>query len=66
MTTLERICAACAILAIVVLVSATLAWGHSEQSTIGGTSVPALNCEEDEAIWWVGIDTLACVHADEI
>lgn len=35
--------------------------------SIGGTSVPfALACEEDEVIFWRGIDTLACLHIDHI
>lgn len=25
---------------------------------------PQLQCQEDEAIWWVDIDTRGCVHMD--
>ena len=35
-------------------------------STIGGTRVPMLSCEEDEVIAFIGIDTLGCVHRDFI
>ena len=38
-----------------------------ETSTVGGTVVPAgLDCEEDEVIWWTGIDTLSCVHFENV
>ncbi len=37
-----------------------------DRATIGGTRVPALTCEEDEVITWTGIDTLGCVHYEEI
>ena len=34
-------------------------------ATIGGTPVPSdLHCQEDEAIQFIGIDTLGCVHID--
>lgn len=34
-------------------------------STIGGTAVPNnLECQEDEVIGFVGVDTLGCVHID--
>ncbi len=34
--------------------------------TIGGTLVQSgLDCEEDEVIWWLGIDVLGCVHFEE-
>ena len=34
---------------------------------IAGTKVPiSLSCQEDETIFWTGIDTLGCVHADSI
>lgn len=36
-------------------------------STIGGTEVPyGLDCVEDEVISFVGIDTLGCVHIDNL
>lgn len=35
------------------------------QSSIGGALVPyGLTCQEDEAISWIGIDRLGCVHAE--
>ncbi len=37
-----------------------------DTATIGGTSVPALECQEDEVISWVGIDTLDCVHFEDV
>ena len=63
---LNQVCAALAVLAIAIFATATVAYGHATSSTIGGTTVPELHCQEDETIWWVGIDTLACVHADTI
>ncbi len=34
---------------------------------IGGTLVQSgLDCEEDEAIWWLGVDLLGCVHFEEV
>lgn len=33
---------------------------------IAGTRVPAVSCQEDEAIWWIGPDTLGCVHFEEV
>lgn len=35
-----------------------------ETATIGGTPVPALDCEEDEVITFVAVDTLACTNID--
>lgn len=37
-----------------------------DPTTIGGTSVPAIHCEEDEVISWIGIDALGCVHYEEV
>ncbi len=35
--------------------------------TIGGTLVQSgLDCEEDEAIWWLGVDLLGCVNFEEV
>lgn len=39
--------------------------GH-DNATIGGTEVPAIQCEEDEVISWTDIDTLGCVHYEKI
>ncbi len=37
------------------------------EATIGGTSVPiALECPEDHAISWTGIDTLDCVPLETL
>ncbi|MEE8361710.1 MAG: hypothetical protein V3R71_06110 [Gemmatimonadales bacterium] len=34
---------------------------------VGGTLVQSgLDCEEDEAIWWLGVDSLGCVHFEEV
>ncbi len=35
-------------------------------ATIGGTTVPAVHCQEDEVIWWTGPDALGCVHYEEV
>jgi len=36
-------------------------------STIGGTPVPyGLKCVEDHVIYFTGIDTLDCVHIDNL
>lgn len=36
-------------------------------STIGGTPVPeGLDCYEDEVIGFIAIDTLGCVHIDNL
>ena len=35
-----------------------------DQAYIANVAVPtSLECEEDETIFWVGVDTLGCVHA---
>lgn len=39
---------------------------QGDAATIGGTSVPHLECQEDEVISWVGIDTLDCVHFEDV
>lgn len=39
---------------------------HHDAATIGGTPVHELACEEDEVISWVGIDTLDCVHFEDV
>ena len=36
-------------------------------ATIGGTRVPTtLDCPEDHTIFWTGIDTLDCVHTEDV
>lgn len=37
-----------------------------ETATIGGTRVPAIECAEDEVISWLGVDTLGCVHFEDV
>lgn len=38
-----------------------------DPATIGGTAVPGdLTCQEDEAITFVSVDTLTCVHIEEV
>ncbi len=39
---------------------------NTEQATIGGTTVPAIHCAEDEVISWLAPDTLGCVHYEEV
>ena len=35
--------------------------------TIGGTLVQSgLDCEEDEVIWWLGVDSLGCINFEEV
>lgn len=34
---------------------------------IGGIEVrDTIICEEDEVIWWTGIDKLGCIHYEEV
>lgn len=35
-------------------------------ATIGGTTVPAVRCAEEEVISWLGPDRLGCVHYEEV
>ncbi len=37
-----------------------------DHATIGGTTVPAVHCEEDEVISWTAPNTLGCVHYEEV
>lgn len=37
-----------------------------DTATIGGTRVPAVECAEDEVISWLGVDTLGCVHYENV
>lgn len=37
-----------------------------DTATIGGTRVPAVECAEDEVISWLGVDTLGCVHYENL
>ena len=71
---LELVCMVCAMLAVAVLVAATLAWGHAERSYIGANEIPAgLRCNEDELIGYLppangeyGTLTLGCLHYGDI
>lgn len=38
----------------------------TEGTTIGGTTVPAVHCQEDEVISWLGPDRLGCAHYEEV
>ena len=50
-----------------VFVVALLLWSDSEPAQIASTTVPSgLRCAEDEVIWWTGIDTLGCVHWENV
>lgn len=51
---------------LLVAVSLTLALHSHDTATIGGTDVPAIHCQEDEVISWIGIDTLGCVHYENV
>ncbi len=37
-----------------------------DHATIGGTTVPAIHCAEDEVIWWTAPNTLGCVHYEQV
>ena len=50
-------------LAIVLAVWST--WYH-DHATIAGMSVPVIACQEDEVIGWRGVDTLGCIHYEEV
>ena len=38
----------------------------SDIATIAGLDVPAVHCQEDEVIGWIGVDTLGCIHYEEV
>jgi hypothetical protein len=38
----------------------------TEGATIGGTTVPAVHCQEDEVISWFGPNQLGCIHYEEV
>lgn len=62
----------CAIVIVLTLGTMTLIlhYDHTElpaHATIGGQQVPAIECEEDEVIGFIGIpDTLVCIHYEEV
>ena len=37
-----------------------------DHATIAGTQVPTVHGQEDEVIWWMGPDTLGCVHFERV
>ncbi len=39
--------------------------GH-DHATIAGLDVPAIHCQEDEVIGWIGVDTLGCINYEEV
>lgn len=50
-----------------VFVVALLLWNDSDPAQIANVAVPSgLRCAEDEVIWWTGIDTLGCVHWENV
>ena len=52
------------LIAVLVVTTTILARSSVQVATIAGTPVGGIHCEEDETIFWVGVDTLGCVHAD--
>ena len=65
MTIAEKALAASIIVLVGALGGATAQRAMTpEPSDIAGTPVTGVHCEEDETIFWVGVDTLGCVHAD--
>jgi len=52
-------------LGVWIMASAVIPRGD-EASYIGGTQVPHLHCQEDEVIYFSGVDTLACRHIETI
>lgn len=58
-----------AILGVIAFGSGLLAGGQiasQNTATIGGTRVPTVHCQEDETIFWTGVDTLDCVHIEAV
>ena len=56
-------------LAAIALIAFTVALAAfaDTPATVGGTSVPSdLDCAEDTVIAFTGIDTLGCVHIDQL
>ena len=37
-----------------------------DHATIAGLDVPAVHCQEDEVIGWIGVDTLGCINYEEV
>ena len=40
--------------------------GIHDHATIAGLDVPAVHCQEDEVIGWIGVDTLGCINYEEV
>ena len=54
-------------LAVGLLIAVMVASWAGDVASIGGTPVrETTRCEEDETIWWIGVDLLGCVHVDEV
>ncbi len=52
-----------AALAFIILWRVGMVYDRLEDpATMGGTTVPAVHCQEDEVISWLGPDRLGCVH----
>ena len=64
--TIIALCIALALIAPLTLMYIGVSGALDEGASIGGTSVPSIACEEDEVISWVGIDSLGCVHFENI
>ena len=45
------------------LIAGTQFGNERHAAEIAGTPAIGLHCAEDETIFWVGVDTLGCVHA---
>lgn len=51
---------------IVILLSIQRISDRLDTAEIAGTRVPPVSCQEDEAIWWIGVDQLGCVHFEAV
>ena len=54
-------------LAVGLLIAVMVAGWAGDTASIGGTPVrETTRCEEDETIYWIGVDLLGCVHYEEV
>ena len=51
---------------VLIFVSAVLQLHGHDHATIAGLDVPAVHCQEDEVIGWIGVDTLGCINYEEV
>lgn len=52
------------LIAVAIMLGVNVGMNHP---SIGGTIIPSnLHCQEDEVIEFIGMDTLACVHAEQL